>query len=187
MAAKLIVGLGNPGSAYKLSRHNLGFMVVQGLAKEYNIEFRRSFLQKSLIAKVMACGDVLILSMPLTFMNLSGSAVKSLVHKYKIALPDLLIICDDLSLPLGKIRIRPRGSSGGHKGLASIIEKLHTDNFSRLKIGIGQPEICEASEFVLGGFKKSELTQIKPAIKEAVECSKAWLENGVNKAMGEFN
>jgi PTH1 family peptidyl-tRNA hydrolase len=179
---KLIVGLGNPGLLYKNSRHNIGIQVVKGLAKEYNIKLARD---KSVLCKQghgIKDGIDFLLAHPLLFMNLSGESVNALVKKYKIKLEDLLVICDDLDLGLGKIRIRPRGSSAGHKGVKSIIEHLRSDSFPRLRIGIGRPaQKKDIKGFVLSKFKKEEVDLINEAIRRAIRCSQLWLRHGIKE------
>jgi len=185
---KLIVGLGNPGLFYKNSRHNIGIRVIQALAKEYKVSLVRdkTALYKEGCATLK--GSAFLLAYPLSFMNLSGMSVGSLVKKHRIQLEDLLVICDDLDLRLGNIRIRPAGSSGGHRGIASIIEHLESNAFSRLRIGIGRPVAkARIKDFVLTGFKKGESPLVNEAIEKAVEVSKAWLQFGIKEAMNKFN
>jgi len=181
---KLIVGLGNPGIRYRLSRHNIGFRITDNLARLFNIRFRKNMLLKASIAKR---GDF-ILAKPNTFMNLSGFSVKRIVDKFYLTFKDLLVICDDMSLSLGKIRLRPKGSSGGHKGLSSVIEALGTQNFPRLRIGIGRPqEGAEASSFVLLRFSGTEEAAIKEAVSKASKCVLDWRKEDIEKVMSKYN
>jgi len=185
---KLIVGLGNPGLLYKNSRHNIGIRVVNGLAKEYKIKFRRdkSALYKE--GRGRREGREFILSYPLVFMNLSGGSLASLIKKYKIQLEDLLVVCDDLDLGLGEIRIRPSGSSAGHRGIKSIIEHLKSDSFPRLRVGIGRPASkTEIKDFVLSKFKAKEAEAVSEALEEAIQCCKIWLIRGIKESMNQFN
>lgn len=186
---KLIVGLGNPGSAYSGSRHNIGFSVVQSLAKVYKTQLKKERGVSAKTAKAKIGGQLLILAMPLTFMNLSGSAVKALVQKYKVSLEDLLVICDDLDLDFGRIKIRPSGSSAGHKGLRSIMEHFKGQEFPRLRIGIGRPkaEDIDAATYVLSYFNNSEKKHLKAIIEKASSCARSWLEKGVIESMNIFN
>lgn len=186
---KLIVGLGNPGSAYSGSRHNIGFSVVQSLAKVYKTQLKKERGVSAKTAKAKIGGQLLIMAMPLTFMNLSGSAVKALVRKYKVSLEDLLVICDDLDLDFGRIKIRPSGSSAGHKGLRSIMEHFKGQEFPRLRIGIGRPKAddIDAATYVLSYFNNSEKKHLKAIIEKASSCARSWLEKGVIESMNIFN
>ncbi|MDI6758732.1 MAG: aminoacyl-tRNA hydrolase [Candidatus Omnitrophota bacterium] len=183
---KLIVGLGNPGDIYANSRHNIGFISIKALAKKYKFSLKRDSNTLSMNAKGSFCREDVILAKPLTFMNLSGEAVKSLIKKYKVLLDDLLVICDDLDLEFGRIKIKPFGSSGGHRGLKSIIDLLESSRFARLKVGIGRPcRGVDPSEYVLAPFNKRE--NIKEAIDRISDCCEVWLAEGIEKAMNRFN
>jgi len=185
---KLIVGLGNPGSSYKNSRHNIGFMAVDSLAVEYKVKLKRKFTWRSLHNKTRIGTEEVILAEPLTFMNLSGSAVKQLISRHNLELSDLLVIADDLDLELGRIKIKPSGSSAGHRGLSSVIAVLKSDNFSRLRIGIGSPpEHIEASDYVLSDFSRKEKALVDQIIDEVKDCVRVWLERGTEKTMDMFN
>ncbi|MDD5097898.1 MAG: aminoacyl-tRNA hydrolase, partial [Candidatus Omnitrophica bacterium] len=154
---KLIVGLGNPGLIYAFTRHNIGFQVIKSLARSLKIDLKRDRLIYSLAGKGKCAGQDIILAMPQTFMNLSGMAVKACFKKFKVTPADLLVICDDLDLDLGRIKIRPSGSSGGQRGLDSIIKQIGTPEFSRLRIGIGRPSRpIDAAKYVLTGFARKE-------------------------------
>jgi len=171
---KAILGLGNPGLRFRFNRHNLGFMVVERLGKSGALKHQQVLLVK-----------------PLTFVNLSGQAASSIIKRRKIRLKDLLIICDDVHLPLGKIRIRAAGSDGGHKGLRSIIEALETKSFPRLRIGVGAPQTeakkDKLSRYVLGNFNKKEIKIINEATEEAASCCAVWAKEGIAAAMSRFN
>lgn len=184
---KLIVGLGNPGNIFVGSRHNLGFKVVKRLAKVYKIVFKKDSNAHSLSAKFNIDEELVILAMPLMFMNLSGVVVKALLKKYKIDLNNLLVVCDDLDLEFGRLKIKPGGSSGGHRGLQSIIDCLGSDNFARLRLGIGKNTQKEASEFVLSRFTKTERKKIRGLLERAVECCQIWITEGISKSMNIFN
>lgn len=185
---KLIVGLGNPGDAYKDSRHNIGFSIIKAFCQAHKAALKREIGTFSLGARVKIGGHGVIAAMPLTFMNLSGNAVKALLRKHKIDLKDLLIIVDDLDLDLGRLRLRPSGSSGGHRGVASIIESVGANGFARLRVGIGRPPRgLEPSEYVLMPFLKKEKTEIKDAIEKATECCQSWVTEGVEETMNNFN
>lgn len=184
---KLIVGLGNPGRLYTGSRHNIGFSVVQALAKEHKAPLKNDRNTRSLTAKARIAKQEVILATPLTYMNLSGNAVGALVKKYKTGLEGLLVICDDLDLELGRLRIRPGGSSAGHNGIQSIIDALGSKNFSRLRIGIGKDKRVDAARYVLSRFNRQEREKLKEVIFEATACCQMWAGEGVAQAMNIFN
>jgi len=185
---KLIVGLGNPGRAYAGSRHNIGFIAVDTLAKDYRVKLKRAFACRWLSAKIKLQGCDILLAEPVTYMNLSGAAVAALLKKNKVALKDLLVICDDMDLELGRLKIKSNGSSGGHHGLESIIASLGSREFSRLRIGIGRPdERCDAAEYVLTPFNRQEGKQVAKIVETACACVKAWVMEGTDKTMNLFN
>lgn len=185
----LIVGLGNPGREYEWSRHNLGFMLIDKLAQDEGIVVGRRECN-SLVGRGMIEGVVTKLAKPQTFMNLSGHAVSCLVQKIEGELPvkRLVVISDDLALPLGTIRIRERGTAGGHNGLKSIIESLGTTEFVRLRIGI-QPEhpISDPKRFVLDTFARSERPVVIETIEKSANAIRTIVRDGALKAMAEFN
>ncbi|MCS7214760.1 MAG: aminoacyl-tRNA hydrolase [Thermodesulfovibrio sp.] len=183
----LIVGLGNPGRKYAKTRHNVGFMVVDELAKKYNLLFREK--NNYHIAELeMENKDIKIIK-PNTYMNLSGLAVKDLVNEKVLnSLPEsLIVIHDDLDIPLGKIKIKKNGSSGGHKGVQSIIDTLGTKNFIRIKIGIDKDPNYDVSDYVLSSFTKEEKSKIREKISEAVDSIFVIINQGVDKAMNIYN
>lgn len=184
----LIVGLGNPGKEYAATRHNLGFMLIDKLAAEESIAVKRRECQ-SLVGQGEVEGAVTKLAKPQTFMNLSGHAVTCLLAKDELnAAKQLIVISDDLALPLGKIRIRERGSAGGHNGLKSIIAEIGTDEFIRLRIGI-QPDhsIADAKRFVLDQFSGADRPVVEETIARSVQAVRTIIRDGVLKAMQEFN
>jgi peptidyl-tRNA hydrolase, PTH1 family len=186
----LIVGLGNPGSEYEWSRHNLGFMLIDKLAREIGIEVIKREC-RSLVGKGELEGQPVRLVKPQTYMNLSGEAVGCLIRKHASATAEghnLIVISDDLALPLGKIRIRERGSAGGHNGLKSIIAALGTNEFIRLRIGI-QPEheLDDTRRFVLASFPKAERGPVEEILLRAADAIREIFRNGVLKAMAEHN
>jgi PTH1 family peptidyl-tRNA hydrolase len=183
----LIVGLGNPGKEYAATRHNLGFMLIDKLAGDEGIAVKRRECQ-SLVGQGEVEGSVTKLAKPQTFMNLSGHAVSCLLAKDDAAIKRLVVISDDLALPLGTIRIRERGSAGGHNGLKSIIAELGTDEFIRLRIGI-QPEhpISDAKRFVLDQFSATERPIVEETLAKSVQAVRTISRDGVLKAMTEFN
>jgi len=185
---KLIVGLGNPGSIYAESRHNIGYSVIKALAREYGGSLKKENRVAALSGKFRTGNDYAILALPLTFMNLSGSPVSSLIKKYKIDLDDLLVICDDLDLGFGRIRIKDAGSSAGHRGIQSIIAALKSAHFCRLRIGIGRPcDDAGISDYVLAPFAKEEKKKVKEIIEKAAECCRIWVSQGISKSMETFN
>lgn len=183
---KIILGLGNPGLRFRASRHNLGLLTVQALARSHRITIKQKS-DRCLLGKGKITDQELILGFPLTFMNLSGQAVAALVKKNKLELKDLLIVCDDINLPLGKIRLRLRGSAGGHNGLKSIIQALGSDNFPRLRIGVSKPKTTKLTVHVLGCFNKGERKVIDEKLREAVSALEIWIKEGIQEAMNEFN
>ena len=185
----LIVGLGNPGVDYEWSRHNLGFMLIDKLAGEAGIECKRRECQ-ALVGRGEVEGKAVKLVKPQTFMNLSGSSVSCIVAKHKVPEPGrhLIVISDDLALPFGRIRIRERGSAGGHNGLKSIITSIGTNEFIRLRLGI-QPEhpLADAKSFVLDPFPRSSRVAVEQMIERGVAALRCILRDGVLKAMSEYN
>ncbi|MBI4972368.1 MAG: aminoacyl-tRNA hydrolase [Candidatus Omnitrophica bacterium] len=185
---KLIVGLGNPSEVYRHSRHNIGFLVIRHLSQVFKAPLKKEKGIPALSAKCKTQGGNLILALPLTFMNLSGEAVRALVEKYKIDLDNLIVVCDDLDLAFGRLKVRAQGSSAGHGGVKSIIDSLGTKEFARLRIGIGRPKANqEAAEFVLRAFTKREKEELKEIIAKAGACCQVWIKEGITKTMNIFN
>lgn len=185
---KLIVGLGNPGDVYVHSRHNIGFTVVKALARKYKAVLKKDFGISSLSAKTRIAGQNIALALPLTFMNLSGEAVGRLLKKYKVGIESLLVVCDDLDLEFGRLKLRPSGSSAGHRGMRSIIDSLKCEGFARLRVGIGRPNKgIDTADYVLSEFSKKEKTQIKETIEKARGCCESWATKGKNEAMNIYN
>jgi PTH1 family peptidyl-tRNA hydrolase len=190
---KLIVGLGNPGEEYVRTRHNIGRRLVEYIAFQENVKFASKKPQKSALSSVWWEGEVIQLAHPLTYMNLSGEAVKSLVKYWKVApVKDLLVIVDDVALPFGKFRLRGDGSSGGHNGLASIEDHLGTREYPRLRIGIGpdgSPAQDDGSlkDYVLAAFNAAEEKKIPKLLAEGMEACRAWALEPLAKAMSRVN
>ena len=183
----LIVGLGNPGREYRETRHNVGFMLLDRLTVKLNARFTR-LQSKALVASANYQERKIILAKPQTFMNLSGQSVQGLMHFYKLPLENLLIAHDDLDLPVGTIRIRPDGGSAGQKGMMSSIERLGTDEFPRLRLGIGRPPgHMEAPDYVLQDFSKADLTIISETLDRAMGAVLEFVVNGLDIAMNKFN
>lgn len=184
---KLIFGLGNPGKKYQKSRHNLGFCILDSLAKRLNVDLEQR-RHKSLIGKGRIGKEKIVLAKPLTFMNNSGVSVAFLVRSLKIPLKNLVVICDDIDLPLGKVRIRKKGSSGGHKGLESVIQELGTNEFPRLRMGIGRPfQGLDPREYVLKNFTKEENLLVKKIVDRTGEALIVLVEEGITPAMNKYN
>lgn len=182
---KLIVGLGNPGKKYEHTRHNMGFDVLDLFAELAMIDVdKESF--KGLLGRGKVFDQDVLLLKPQTYMNLSGESVSEVVNYFKIDVDDIIVIFDDMALPVGKIRLRGSGSSGGHKGMQNIIEHLHTDAIKRIRIGIGEPTF-DAIDYVLGKPTKDEKEDVENSIKEAVEALKLALKNNFDIAMTRFN
>jgi len=184
---KVIVGLGNPGRQYEGTRHNVGFAVVDYLAAAPAAgPFRRRF--EAQVAELTEGGEQLLLVKPETFMNLSGEAVRKVIDFYKVEVKDVLVVCDDIALPLGKLRARARGSDGGQKGLRSIGQHLGTEEYSRLRVGIGAPgEHADASDHVLSRFKPGERAVVEDAVAAAAQAVLLWLREGIDVVMNRVN
>lgn len=183
----LIAGLGNPGREYRFSRHNIGFMVIDQLAKDLEIKVNK-VQARSLIGSGHFGQWRVILAKPQTFMNLSGQAISTLLKFYKLEPDHLLVIHDDVDLPLGSIRLRAAGSSGGQRGMDSIIQNLHSQAFPRLRIGIGRPPgRMSTANYVLEGFLPSEQDVLEIMLNRAVDAIKAVLQEGIETAMTRFN
>jgi PTH1 family peptidyl-tRNA hydrolase len=183
----IIVGLGNPGREFRETRHNIGFMLLNRLAERLGIEFSR-MESKSLVTKGDYRGHRLILAKPMTYMNLSGQAVSSLVRFYKITLENLLVAYDDVDLPLGTLRLRPAGGAGGHKGLQSIIQQLGTPDFPRLRLGIGRPPGKKsAASYVLKDFSADENEFLPVILDRGVDAALTYVTDGIDIAMNNYN
>ncbi len=183
---KLVVGLGNPGSKYEGTRHNIGFEVVERLAAcGAGVAFGRKF--DGLLAEAQIEFQRILLLKPLTFMNLSGRSVGQALRFYKLEPADLLVVCDDLNLPLGKLRLRGGGSDGGQKGLRDITAQLGTDGYARLRIGIGERGLTDAADFVLSRFRSVERATIDDALILASQAVAVWVAQGPAAAMNRFN
>lgn len=184
---KLIVGLGNPGKQYAKTRHNIGFMIIDYLAEQLGINVDKIKF-KSIIGEGHVGSEKVVLAKPQTYMNLSGEAVLDMAQWYKISPEDILVIYDDMDLPAGKLRLRIRGSAGGHNGMKSIIYLLQTDKFPRLRVGIGRPDAnMESANFVLGKFTDKEAELVSQAVKKSGEAVLKVFESGAVQAMNEVN
>ena len=184
---KLVVGLGNPGFRYRNTRHNIGFILVNFLSKKFRIPVK-NVKYKGFLGKGSMEGEKVILFMPQTYMNLSGDAVRNIVKSEKIAQDEFIVVCDDIDLKLGTLRLRKKGLSGGHRGLESIIKCLNTGEFNRLRLGVGREEKPDdVSRFVLDSFAFREKNVLKDVKERASECIISWIKEGPEKAMSLFN
>jgi PTH1 family peptidyl-tRNA hydrolase len=183
---KLIVGLGNPGIEYARNRHNVGFLVLDRFAESHSITFSRRRFNARLAEGVIE-GRRVLLAKPQTYMNLSGSAVGKLVSFHQIPIHDIIVVYDDLDLPLGRMRLRARGGAGGHHGMESIVAALGHADFARLRIGIGRPASREDVDHVLGNFNDEERSIVEETVTRAVEALDIWLTAGIEEAMNRFN
>ena len=187
MPVKLIAGLGNPGTQYRDTRHNVGFEVADVLARRYGAAFE-SAPGEALMARARSIGDGVLILKPLTFVNLSGHAVAELIRYYRIALPDVLVIVDDVNLPLGRLRIRARGSHGGHNGLRSVAGQLGTDEYARLRIGVGRgDERRDLADHVLARFEADEQQTIHSAVDRAADAEELFVTDDIQKVMNTYN
>ncbi len=184
---RLIVGLGNPGIRYAGTRHNIGFEVVDRFARRHGARLRRRWC-RSLVADLRIRGEEFLLAKPQTFMNLSGEAVRELLLRTKAAAADMLVVCDDINLPLGRIRLRPTGSAGGHHGLESIISCIRSQDFPRLRVGVGEGNNRQdVRDHVLGRFHRSERRLVEDVIETAADCLDCAVQEGLHIAMNRFN
>ena len=183
---KLIVGLGNPGKKYEGTRHNMGFMAIDLLSDQAQLD-----VDKEVFHGLMGRGKIfdqdVILFKPTTYMNLSGTAVQEVVHYFKIAIEDIVVIYDDMALPVGFIRLRKEGSSGGHKGMQNIIDCLSTEEIKRIRVGIGEPGDNDNIDFVLSKPLKDEMPLISEAIEDVVRAVKEYLKSDFDRAMNKYN
>lgn len=187
MEWKVIAGLGNPGARYARSRHNVGFQCVDALAGAHGLAFSMEPRLHAQIAQGSIAGVPVLLVKPMTYMNLSGKAVQAVLHYYRRTPADLLVVYDDLDLPVGRVRMRPAGGSGGHKGMQSIIQALGTEEFARLRIGIGRPTAGDPADYVLQDFTLDEAVEIARVVDRAVEAIRLWLQGNLDAAMNLVN
>lgn len=183
----LIIGLGNPGAKYAGTRHNIGFSAVTALADAYGIDIKTKEC-RGLTGTGVIDGVKVKLVQPQTFMNLSGECVRALMDFYKVPADDILVICDEVSLPTGKLRIRAKGSAGGHNGMKNIIAQIGTSDFARLRIGVGEkPEGWNLADHVLAHFPKEEEEAVRDALKKTVAAVQCFLSDGIAETMNRFN
>jgi PTH1 family peptidyl-tRNA hydrolase len=184
--ARLIVGLGNPGTGYVGTRHNVGFDVIDAFCKRYGIEIRKKKFGGLFGEAVIGDMKILLLK-PQEYMNLSGQAVATAAGFYRLPVENLIVVTDDMALEPGKIRIRQKGSAGGHNGLSNIKARLGTDEYARLRVGIGRSERIIARDYVLGRPSAGEREQIDKAVTRSIEALDCWVNEGVDRAMNKFN
>ncbi|MBN2473956.1 MAG: aminoacyl-tRNA hydrolase [Pirellulales bacterium] len=184
---KLVVGLGNPQRRYQGTRHNVGFAVLGELAKRFGLGVAKAKFHGEVVEADLEGQKALLLS-PLTYMNRSGASVQAAKGFYKISEEDLLIVCDDLNLPVAKLRFRAKGSSGGQKGVEDVIRQLGTENFPRLRVGIGTPpEGWDWADYVLSKFAKEEIPEMEQAVREAADAVAVWVREGIGFCMNRYN
>jgi peptidyl-tRNA hydrolase, PTH1 family len=184
---KVVVGLGNPGPRYEQARHNVGFVVIDELVERLGAGKPRVRFEAR-VAEAAFSAEKVLLAAPQTYMNDSGRSVRQIVDFFGLSLSDLLLVCDDFNLELAQLRMRSGGSAGGQKGLADIIRHLGTEEFPRLRIGIGhRPEPMDAADFVLSRFRKNEIKPIESAVIRAAEGVELWIRSGLDRAMNQVN
>lgn len=185
---KLIVGLGNPGASYQHTRHNAGALAVEKLVRACHSSFRPNRSFKSFLASLKRADGQVVAALPQTYMNLSGEAVAALARKKGVAPGDLLVVHDDIALPLGQMRLKGSGSDGGHNGVFSVIERLGTKDFARLRLGIAGTSVYDdLSDYVLSRFTKEEEPLLKGMLEKACEAMEMWMQAGLERAMNRYN
>ncbi len=187
MNRALIVGLGNPGKSYERTRHNIGFEAVEKLGKKHGLQFKKQLKFMGSIAEGLIGKDPVILLKPLTFMNLSGESVALVMHYYQIDLSRLIIVTDDVAIPMGQLRIRINSGSGGHNGLKSVEECLQTIRYARLRIGVGDREEGDLADHVLSRFSEEEEKLLPGVLERVVQAIEIWLDKGITSAMNYAN
>ena len=182
----IIVGLGNPGKQYENTRHNMGFLAVDLLAEKYNIEVNKIKF-KALVGEGRIAGQKVLLVKPQTYMNLSGEAVRQAMDFYKIDPEELIVIYDDIDIPTGTFRIRKKGSPGTHNGMRNIFQHIQTNDFPRIRVGIGSGKKANLAGYVTGGISKSEQEILADVLKNSADAAACIIEKGIDKAMNEYN
>ena len=182
----IIVGLGNPGKQYENTRHNMGFLAVDLLAEKYNIEVNKLKF-KALVGEGRIAGQKVLLVKPQTYMNLSGESVRQAIDYYKIEPEELIVIYDDIDIPTGTFRIRKKGSPGTHNGMRNIFQHIQTNDFPRIRVGIGSGKKEDLINYVTGGIRKDEKSLLDEALIKSAEAAACIIEKGIDKAMNEYN
>lgn len=183
---RLIVGLGNPGPEYRDTRHNIGFMAVEAMAARFGVSKQQS-KYNAMIGHCLIGGEKALLLKPLTYMNLSGRSVQPVMHFYKLQPGQLMVVYDDMDLPLGRLRVRKSGGAGGHKGMISIINALGTQDFPRMRVGIGRPEYHDNVNWVLSQLGPEDKACIQSTVNSTVEAVEKWIKLGIDAVMNEYN
>lgn len=182
----IIVGLGNPGKKYENTRHNIGFITLDYLANRYGIKITK-IKHKALVGEGNISGQKVLLVKPQTYMNLSGNSVREIMQYYKVDIENLLVIYDDIDIPTGSVRIRKKGSAGTHNGMRSVVYDLQSDQFPRIRIGMGKKNNADLKNFVVGGFSKGEKEIFERAVIHTADAVECFLQFGIDKAMNEYN
>jgi len=184
---KLIVGLGNPGKQFEQTRHNVGFAVIDELSDRLGIELDKT-KHKGIYGMGTILGNKVLILKPLTYMNLSGECIRPVMDYYNIGIEDVMVIYDDLDLPVGKIRIRTKGSAGGHNGIKSTVANLGTQQFNRIRIGIDRPKNgMQITDYVLGRFTEEEKNSVKESVEKSASACEKWLNTPILQVMNDFN
>ena len=184
---KLVVGLGNPGKKYHQTRHNIGFEVLAFLAQRYDVGRPKAKFNAEVAETIISNQKTILLS-PLTYMNLSGQSVRAAVDFYKLPLTDILVICDDINLDAGRLRFRPGGSAGGQNGLKDIINRVASQDFGRLRVGVGRPPAnWDVADYVLGKFSQEQAGEMEVSVARAADAVEVWIAEGIQPAMNKFN
>ena len=184
---KLIVGLGNPGKQYELTRHNVGFICLDFAKDKYNLTFKMDPSFNAMVATTLIGGEKCIFVKPQTYMNLSGDAIGKIMKYYKVDINDLLVIYDDMDIPLGSLRLREKGSAGGHNGIKSIIKLLGSESFKRIRVGVGKDPNIDIINYVLGKPRKEDLPKIEEALTKAMKASIDFVNTPFDKVMSMYN
>lgn len=182
----VIVGLGNPGKKYENTRHNIGFITLDYLADRHGIKITK-IKHKALVGEGNISGQKVLLVKPQTYMNLSGNSVREVMEYYKVDIENLLVIYDDIDIPSGSVRIRKKGSAGTHNGMRSVVYDLQSDQFPRIRIGMGNNKSADLKDFVVGGFSKGEKEIFERAVVHTADAIECFLQFGIDKAMNEYN
>lgn len=182
----IIAGLGNPGKKYENTRHNIGFITLDLLAERNDIKINK-IKHKALVGEGRISGQKVLLVKPQTYMNLSGQSLREVMSYYKEDVSRLIVIYDDIDIPMGSVRIRKKGSAGTHNGMRSIVYDLQSDQFPRIRIGIGKERRSDLRDFVIGGFSKEEKEPLENAVRRATAAAECIVEKGIDKAMNEYN
>lgn len=182
----LIAGLGNPGRKYAQTRHNMGFITIDYMADELGVKVNR-LKHRAKVGEFLLSGHKVMLAKPQTFMNLSGESVGEIVNFYKIEPDHVIVIYDDMDIPTGSIRIRKKGSAGSHNGMKSVVSHIGTDEFPRIRIGIGAHEGTDAVDYVIGGFSKEDKEPLEHAVMNAAKAAEKIITDGIDKAMNMYN